>query len=99
MLSLLTWRGPGTGSLNTPVKTVRPCQATFFGKPTFSDNNVPTAWVDATRVGCGSRAIAGAGAPVLIGPLTRTVTRLLGAHLSRTPRSVNDHLLTPGRPS
>ena len=43
MLSLRTRRGPATGSLNTPVKTVFPCQATSFGMPTLTDTNVPTA--------------------------------------------------------
>jgi hypothetical protein len=36
-----TRRGPETGSLKTPVKTVFPCQDTSFGKPTFTYNNVP----------------------------------------------------------
>src|SRR4051794_1207217 len=42
MLSLRTRRGPETGSLKTPVKTVLPCQGTSFGMPTLIDSKVPT---------------------------------------------------------
>ena len=41
-LSLRTRRGPVTGSLNTPVKTVFPCHGTSFGMPTLTDSKVPT---------------------------------------------------------
>src|SRR5579875_2498402 len=46
MLSFPTRHGPDTGSLNTPVKTVRPCHGTSLGIPTFTDTNVPTGWPD-----------------------------------------------------
>src|SRR4051794_27979060 len=50
MLSLLTRRGPVTGSLKTPVKTVLPFHDTSFGMPTFTDSSVPdTALVSAWR--------------------------------------------------
>src|SRR5215475_9056029 len=42
MLSFRTRRGPSTGSLKTPVKTVLPCQDTSFGMPTLTESNVPT---------------------------------------------------------
>src|SRR3954470_20969109 len=44
MLSFRTRRGPATGSLKTPVKTVLPCQGTSFGMPTLTDSRVPTRW-------------------------------------------------------
>jgi len=47
MLSRRTRREPVTGSLKTPVKTVRPCQGTSFGMPTLTDSNLPTAWAAA----------------------------------------------------
>src|SRR3954451_13586097 len=37
MLSLPARRGPVTGSLKTPVKTVRPCHGTSFGRPTLTE--------------------------------------------------------------
>ena len=49
---LRTRRGPVTGSLKTPVKTVFPCQGTSFGMPTLTDTSVPT--------GCASDRIASA---------------------------------------
>src|SRR4051812_38046311 len=49
MLSLRTRRGPVTGSLKTPVKTVFPCQGTSFGMPTLTDSRVPTGWVPVWR--------------------------------------------------
>ena len=51
--SLRTRRGPATGSLNTPVNTVRPCQGTSFGMPTLTDSSFPAdsaaRSADATR--------------------------------------------------
>src|SRR4051812_47897616 len=44
MLSLRTRRGPATGSLKTPVKTVLPCQGTSLGMLTLTDSSVPTGW-------------------------------------------------------
>src|SRR3954466_3874287 len=41
-LSLRTRRGPVTGSLKTPVKTVRPCHGTSLGIPTLTDSSVST---------------------------------------------------------
>ena len=35
-----TIRGPATGRFQTPVYTVRPFHATFFGRPTFTDTKV-----------------------------------------------------------
>src|SRR3954452_24929265 len=60
MLSLRTRRGPVTGSLKTPVKTVRPCQATSLGRPTLTDTNVPA---DSGIVGQVCRAAATGGGP------------------------------------
>jgi hypothetical protein len=40
MLSLRTIRGPFTGSFQTPVCTVLPCQVTSFGIPTLTDSSV-----------------------------------------------------------
>src|SRR3954447_23349201 len=48
MLSRRTCAGPSTGSLNTPVKTVRPRQVTSFGRPTLTDRSVPTTAVCAS---------------------------------------------------
>src|SRR3954453_24268029 len=42
MLSRRTRRGPLTGSLKTPVKTVFPRHETSFGMPTLTDRRVPT---------------------------------------------------------
>src|SRR5436190_7332978 len=33
MWSMRTWRGPATGSLKTPVRTILTCQGTSFGTP------------------------------------------------------------------
>src|SRR3954464_2608329 len=49
MLSLRTRRGPGTGCLKTPVKTVFPCHGTSFGRPTLTDSRVPAGLVPVRR--------------------------------------------------
>jgi hypothetical protein len=36
-------RGPATGSFQAPVYTVRLLQATFLGKPTFTESSVAIA--------------------------------------------------------
>src|SRR5215471_16021987 len=41
MLSRRTIRGPATGFFHTAVRTVRPCQVTSLGKPTFTDSKLP----------------------------------------------------------
>src|SRR5215467_1537335 len=41
MLSRRTIRLPATGSFQTAVLTVRPCQLTSFGMPTFTDSKLP----------------------------------------------------------
>src|SRR3954470_12396491 len=42
MLRRRTLRGPSTGYFQIPVCTVRPCQATSFGRPTFTDFRTAT---------------------------------------------------------
>jgi hypothetical protein len=44
MLSRRAIRGPATGFFHTAVRTVRPCQVTSLGKPTFTDSKLPARW-------------------------------------------------------
>ena len=75
--------GTGHGSLKTPVKTVLPCQGTFFGKPMLTDNNVPTCWsagaLASALFSCGSLANVAPGSPVVI------VTMMVGLDASAPP--------------
>src|SRR5437763_2509331 len=71
MLSLRARRGPGTGSLKTPVKTVFPCQGTSFGMPTLTDNRVPTGWLPVRR-----GSVSGSPEPDIVRGVSRSRVRL-----------------------